>query len=265
MIGRYKLLQPLGEGGFGTVFLAEQSAPMKRQVALKVIKPGMDSKEIIARFEAERQVLALMDHPHIAKVHDAGTTDGGRPYFVMELVHGEPLTTYCAEKNLDTQQRLELFTEVCAAVQHAHQKGIIHRDLKPSNILVAAEEDRPLVKVIDFGIAKAMGMELTEKTIFTQLGRMMGTPQYMSPEQALGHSIDGRSDLFSVGAVLYEAVTGAQAFSGTNAATLALQITQANPPAIATPIDCSRPSSAAASAPALGAGVKVKISRAWGS
>lgn len=216
MIGRYKLLQPLGEGGFGTVFLAEQSAPMKRQVALKVIKPGMDSKEIIARFEAERQVLALMDHPHIAKVHDAGTTDGGRPYFVMELVHGEPITMYCAEKNLDTQQRLELFIEVCAAVQHAHQKGIIHRDLKPSNILVASEEDRPLVKVIDFGIAKAMGMELTEKTIFTQLGRMMGTPQYMSPEQAGINTldVDTRSDIYSLGVILYEVLTGATPLDG---------------------------------------------------
>jgi serine/threonine protein kinase len=157
-----------------------------------------------------------MDHAHIAKVHDAGTTDGGRPYFVMELVHGEPITTYCAEKNLDTQQRLELFIEVCAAVQHAHQKGIIHRDLKPSNILVASEEDRPLVKVIDFGIAKAMGMELTEKTIFTQLGRMMGTPQYMSPEQAGINTldVDTRSDIYSLGVILYEVLTGATPLDG---------------------------------------------------
>ena len=216
MIGRYKLLQQIGEGGFGTVFLAEQSAPMKRQVALKVIKPGMDSKEIIARFEAERQVLALMDHPHIAKVHDAGTTEGGRPYFVMELVKGEPITNYCVEKNLDTKERLELFTEVCAAVQHAHQKGIIHRDLKPSNILVSPQEGKPLVKVIDFGIAKAIGVELTEKTIFTQFGRMIGTPQYMSPEQAGLNTldVDTRSDIYSLGVILYEVLTGTTPLDG---------------------------------------------------
>jgi serine/threonine-protein kinase len=148
-IDRYKLLRQIGLGGFGTVYLAEQSEPVKRQVALKIIKPGMDSREIIARFEAERQVLALMDHPHIAKVHDAGTTEGGRPYFVMELVKGVPITNYCAESNLDTRQRLELFNDVCAAVQHAHQKGIIHRDLKPSNILVSPNDDKPMVKVID--------------------------------------------------------------------------------------------------------------------
>lgn len=210
MIGRYKLLQQIGEGGFGTVFLAEQSAPMKRQVALKVIKPGMDSKEIIARFEAERQVLALMDHPHIAKVHDAGTTDGGRPYFVMELVNGVPITKHCAEMSHDVKERLELFIEVCAALQHAHQKGIIHRDLKPSNILVSTDQEKPLVKVIDFGIAKAMGVSLTEKTIFTQFGRMMGTPQYMSPEQA-GHNtinVDTRSDIYALGVILYEVLTG---------------------------------------------------------
>ena len=216
LIGRYKLLKQIGEGGFGTVFLAEQSAPMKRQVALKVIKPGMDSKEIIARFEAERQVLALMDHPHIAKVHDAGTTEGGRPYFVMELVKGEPITNYCTEKSLDTKERLELFAEVCAAVQHAHQKGIIHRDLKPSNILVSSHEGKPLVKVIDFGIAKAIGMELTEKTIFTQFGRMIGTPQYMSPEQAGLNTldVDTRSDIYSLGVILYEVLTGTTPLDG---------------------------------------------------
>jgi serine/threonine protein kinase len=209
-IGRYQLLALLGEGGFGTVFLAEQRQPVRRKVALKVIKPGMDSQEIIARFEAERQALALMDHPHIAKVHDAGTTDAGRPYFVMELVEGIPITDYCTEHSLVLRSRLELFVDVCTAVQHAHQKGIIHRDLKPSNILATHHDGEAAVKVIDFGIAKAIGMELTENTIFTQQDRMIGTPQYMSPEQAERNlrAVDTRSDIFSLGAVLYELLTG---------------------------------------------------------
>jgi serine/threonine-protein kinase len=184
VIGPYKLMEQIGEGGMGLVFVAEQHEPIKRRVALKVIKPGMDSRQVIGRFEAERQALAMMDHPHIAKVHDGGTTPEGRPYFVMELVKGTPITDYCDRHRLDTRQRLQLFLDVCQAVQHAHQKGIIHRDLKPSNILVSLQDVTPVVKVIDFGIAKATSGRLTDKTVYTAFAQMVGTPLYMSPEQA---------------------------------------------------------------------------------
>ena len=213
-VGRYKLLEEIGEGGFGTVWMAEQREPVQRRVALKIIKLGMDTKQVIARFEAERQALAMMDHPNIAKVLDAGATETGRPYFVMELVKGVPITKYCDENGLTPQQRLELFVPVCQAVQHAHQKGIIHRDLKPTNVLVSRHDERPVVKVIDFGIAKATGGRLTEKTVFTELRQMIGTPAYMSPEQA-GLSdldVDTRSDIYSLGVLLYELLTGTTPF-----------------------------------------------------
>ncbi|MCR9292929.1 MAG: protein kinase, partial [bacterium] len=209
-IGNYKLLQQIGEGGFGIVYMAEQVRPVQRKVALKVIKPGMDTKEVIARFEAERQALAMMDHPSIAKVLDAGTTDAGRPFFVMELVKGIPLTDFCDANRLSTDKRLELFVEVCKAIQHAHQKGVIHRDIKPSNVLVTLHDGKPIPKVIDFGVAKAIAQQLTCKTLFTQYGQMIGTPQYMSPEQAemSGLDIDTRSDIYSLGILLYELLTG---------------------------------------------------------
>ena len=210
-IGRYKLLQEIGEGGMGTVWMAEQEEPVRRRVALKVIKLGMDTKQVIGRFEAERQALALMDHPNIAKVLDAGMTGNGRPFFVMELVRGISITQYCDDNKLGTLERLNLFTEVCRAVQHAHQKGIIHRDIKPSNILVTSSDGTPVPKVIDFGIAKATGGQvLTDKTVFTAFEQFIGTPAYMSPEQAEMNAldIDTRTDIYSLGVLLYELLTG---------------------------------------------------------
>ncbi|MCG3127782.1 MAG: Serine/threonine-protein kinase PknD [Phycisphaerae bacterium] len=214
LIGRYKLLERIGEGGFGSVWMAEQREPVKRRVALKVIKLGMDTRQVVARFEAERQALALMDHPNIAKVFDGGATDQGRPFFVMELVRGVPITEFCDHQRLDTRRRLELFAQVCNAVQHAHTKGIIHRDIKPSNVLVTLHDGVPVPKVIDFGIAKATNAELTEKTLFTEHRQMIGTPAYMSPEQAemSGLDIDTRSDVYSLGVLLYELLAGAPPF-----------------------------------------------------
>ncbi len=235
MLGRYKLLEKLGEGGFGEVWMAEQREPVKRRVALKIIKLGMDSKQVVARFEAERQALAMMDHPNIAKILDAGmtgegqkeegrmqkadtaslpTSPSGRPYFVMELVRGIKITEYCDQNHLTTRQRLDLFTKVCQAIQHAHQKGIIHRDIKPSNILVTLHDGVPVPKVIDFGIAKATQQELTDKTVFTQFQQFIGTPAYISPEQAemSGLDIDTRADIYSLGVLLYELLVGQTPF-----------------------------------------------------
>ena len=213
-IGRYKLLQNIGEGGCGVVYMAEQEEPVRRRVALKIIKLGMDTKSVIARFEVERQALAMMDHPNIAKVFDGGATSTGRPYFVMELVRGVKITEYCDQNNLSTRQRLGLFIEVCNAIQHAHQKGVIHRDIKPSNILVTLHDSRPVPKVIDFGIAKAIEQRLTDKTLFTQFAAFIGTPAYMSPEQAemSGLDMDTRSDVYSLGVLLYEMLTGKTPF-----------------------------------------------------
>ena len=216
-IGPYKILQQIGEGGFGSVFMAEQEKPVQRKVALKIIKLGMDTRQVVARFEQERQALAMMDHPNIARVYDAGATETGRPYFAMELVKGDPIVEYCDKNNLSIADRLDLFAQVCNAVQHAHTKGIIHRDIKSSNILVSTQDGRPHAKVIDFGIAKATASKLTEKTLFTEHRQLIGTPEYMSPEQAEGSlDIDTRTDVYSLGVVLYELLTGTTPFTGKN-------------------------------------------------
>jgi eukaryotic-like serine/threonine-protein kinase len=211
VIGAYRVLRHIGEGGMGEVWLAEQQHPLRRQVALKLIKPGMDSRQVVARFEAERQALALMDHPAIATVFDGGTTPGGRPYFAMEYVKGEPITIYCDRLRLSTEDRLSLFIQVCEGVQHAHQKGVIHRDLKPSNLLVTIREEGPVPKIIDFGVAKATSQPLTDHPLYTAIGAMIGTPEYMSPEQAEsgGLDIDTRTDIYALGVILYELLTGA--------------------------------------------------------
>ncbi|MGA1044230.1 MAG: serine/threonine protein kinase, partial [Phycisphaerales bacterium] len=216
-IGPYKLISRIGEGGFGEVWLAERRQPFVQRVALKLIKPGMDSKSVIARFEQERQALAVMNHPGIAKVLDGGMTPKGRPYFAMEFVKGEPVTEFCDARKLSLRERLELFAQACEAIQHAHLKGIVHRDLKPSNILAfEGEGGTPSLKVIDFGVAKAMSQSLTEKTIFTETGQMIGTPEYMSPEQSdpTSADIDTRSDIYSLGVLLYELIAGATPFDG---------------------------------------------------
>jgi eukaryotic-like serine/threonine-protein kinase len=214
VLGPYKLLEQIGEGGFGVVFLAEQTQPVRRMVALKILKPGMDTRQVVARFEAERQALALMDHANIAQVFDGGQTASGRPYFVMELVRGIPITDFCDENHLPVRPRMELFVTVCHAIQHAHQKGIIHRDVKPSNVLATLHDAKPMVKVIDFGVAKALGQQLTEKSLLTTGAQMIGTPLYMSPEQAelSGREVDTRTDVYALGVLLYELLTGTTPF-----------------------------------------------------
>jgi serine/threonine protein kinase/tetratricopeptide (TPR) repeat protein len=255
VIGPYKLLEQIGEGGFGVVFLAEQQQPLRRKVALKVLKPGMDTRQVVARFEAERQALALMNHPNIAHVLDGGETASGRPYFVMELVRGIPITEFCDRNHLPVRQRLELFATVCQAVQHAHQKGIIHRDLKPSNVMVTLHDDRPVVKVIDFGIAKATGQQLTEKTLFTNFAQLIGTPLYMSPEQAQlsGLDIDTRTDIYSLGVLLYELLTGTTPFDQVRLRTVAFDeirriIREEEPPKPSTRLNTLGPAAATVSA-----------------
>src|SRR5690242_13940521 len=213
-IGPYRLLEPIGEGGMGTVYVAEQAEPVRRRVALKLIRPGMDSKQVVARFEAERQALAMMDHPNIARVLDGGVTEGGLPYFVMELVRAVPITDYAYRERLSIRDRLELCVAVCRAVQHAHQKGVIHRDIKPSNVLVTVIDGTAVPKVIDFGVAKATGGALTDRTLFTGFHQFVGTPLYVSPEQAelSGVDVDTRSDIYSLGVLLYELLTGTTPF-----------------------------------------------------
>jgi serine/threonine protein kinase/tetratricopeptide (TPR) repeat protein len=213
-VGAYRILERLGEGGMGVVYLAEQTEPVRRRVALKVIKHGMDTKRVVARFEAERQALAMMDHPCVAKVYDAGSTEGGRPYFAMEYVQGVPITEHCDRQRLTTRERLELFQQVCEGVQHAHQNAIIHRDLKPSNVLVSYQDEKATPKIIDFGVAKAIHHRLTEKTVYTEMGVLIGTPEYMSPEQAemTGQNVDTRTDVYSLGVMLYELLVGALPF-----------------------------------------------------
>jgi serine/threonine protein kinase len=219
-IGRYKLLQIIGEGGMGVVYMADQEEPVRRRVALKIIKLGMDTRQVVARFEAERQALAMMDHPNIARVLDGGATETGRPYFVMELVQGVPITEFCDKNKLTAKERMGLFVQVCQAIQSAHQKGIIHRDIKPSNVLVTLHHGEPMPKVIDFGIAKATNQKLTEKTLFTNYATMIGTPAYMSPEQAemTSMDVDTRTDVYSLGVLLYELMTGGTPFPEKGAA-----------------------------------------------
>ncbi len=213
-IAGYQLVKELAQGGMGVVFLAEQFEPVRRTVALKVIKPGVDTREVIARFDAERQALSMMDHPNIAKVLDGGSTEYGRPFFVMELINGQPITEYCENNQLHLNERLKLFVSVCRAIQHAHQKGVIHRDIKPSNVLVAQYDDQPVAKVIDFGVAKAINQSLSDVTVATKLGQLIGTFDYMSPEQSRlnQQDFDTRSDIYSLGVLLYELLTGTPPF-----------------------------------------------------